>query len=95
MEELLTFGEALSELKQGNKVMRKGWNGKNMWLALTPGSIINKISARSGAALKLAEEGADTIVINDHIDMRTADGSVCCGWLASQSDMLAEDWVVV
>ena len=33
--------------------------------------------------------------LNPHIDMRTADGTMVIGWLASQTDMLAEDWVVV
>jgi len=91
----LSFGDALVYLKAGERVARKGWNGKGMWLALTSGSTIPKEHARSGAVLALANEGAEAITINDHIDMRTADGSVCCGWLASQADMLSDDWVVL
>jgi len=94
-DDLMDFGKALNVLKTGGRVARKGWNGKGMWIALTKGSTIPKDLARSGAVLKLAEEGVDEITINDHIDMRTADGSICCGWVASQADMLSEDWLQV
>jgi hypothetical protein len=88
------FGGAIQALKHGLKARRKGWNGKGMWLAIQKGSTISKEMARGGVAKLLADEGAQSIVINDHIDMKTADGSICIGWLASQSDMLAEDWEV-
>jgi len=91
----MDFGQALKSLKEGKRVARKGWNGKGMWLALTKGSTIKNKDARSGAVLAAANDGAYSITINDHIDMLTADGSICCGWLASQSDMLSEDWHVV
>jgi len=94
-DDLMDFGKALKILKKGGRVTRKGWNGKGTWLALTKGSTIPKDLARCGAVLKLAEEGVDEITINDHIDMRTAEGSICCGWVASQADMLSEDWVQV
>lgn len=91
-----TFGEAIEILKKGGRVARAGWNGKNMWLALTAGSVISKSEARSGAALKYAETGeVDLITIGSHIDMKSADGSIVVGWLASQTDMLAEDWVAI
>jgi len=89
------FGKAIEALKKGERVARKGWNGKDMWLALTKGSTIANKDARSGAVLAAANAGAYSITINDHIDMKTADGSVCCGWLASQADMLSDDWVIV
>lgn len=101
------FGAALSALKQGYRVARRGWNGKGMWLALTPGSEISALDAKSGATLKHASdilpEGsscldalkAPKITIGAHIDMKAADGSLVIGWLASQTDMLAEDWTVL
>ena len=91
----MDFGQAMSAMKDGERVARKGWNGKGMWIAITPGSTIKKEFARSGAVLKLAEEGQSEITIGDHIDMKAADDSVVCGWLASQTDMLAEDWSIV
>lgn len=98
----MTFGDALRELKAGARVRRAGWNGKGMWIALTPGSTFPVEAARAGAAAKLAlKERAvlapdpPPIVVNPHIDMRAADGSLVIGWLASQTDMLAEDWELV
>ena len=103
----MTFGEALDEMKMGRKVQRAGWNGKGMWVALTPGSTFPLELAREGAAQHLADEvratqasppgqlDTYTITINPHLDMRAADGSLVVGWLASQTDMLAADWSVV
>lgn len=90
-----TFGEALEFLKDGKKVARKGWNGKGMYLALQRGSIITPAQARNGIAKCLADEGRESIVICSHIDMKASDGSVVVGWLASQTDMLSEDWIEV
>ncbi len=92
----MNFGQAIEALKEGRRVMRAGWNGKGMWLALTPASVIPSSAARSGAALaKSVHEPSDTITIGAHIDMRAADGTIVVGWLASQTDMLAEDWSTV
>lgn len=93
----MNFGQALEQLKQGKRVARSGWNGKGMWLALTPESSIYPEDARSGAVLAKAKLDPDTslIVIRAHIDMCTVDGSIQVGWLASQTDMLADDWSVV
>jgi len=91
----MTFGLAIEALKRGERVARAGWNGKGMWIALQAGSVITPEQARGGAAKGRAEEGAEEITITPHIDMRAADGSVVVGWLASQTDMLAEDWAIV
>lgn len=91
----MSFGMAIEALKKGMKVARAGWNGKGMWLAIQPGSVISPEHARGGAAKGRAEEGSDSIVILPHIDMRAADGSIVVGWLASQTDMLADDWTTV
>ena len=94
------FDGAILHLKAGNRVARAGWNGKGMWIALTPGSVILLSLARSGAAVKLAEDLRDagdvgSMAIAPHIDMKAADGTLVIGWLASQTDMLADDWMVV
>jgi putative NADPH-quinone reductase len=97
----LTFGQALEALKAGKKVSRVGWNGKDMWIALTTGSEIPLYEARSGAVKVRAEElNTSTnmvmqIKILPHIDMKSATGEMVIGWLASQTDMLAEDWCVL
>lgn len=96
MEPRFDFSEALKRLKAGKRVCRSGWNGKGMWLALTPSTTISNDQARRGAALMVANiDNPSTIEIGGHIDMRAADGSLVIGWLASQTDMLANDWMEV
>lgn len=88
----MNFGEALEALKQGEKVARAGWNGKGMWLGL--------VSAENYMILKAPHgDGQDTEDGECHgllpwIGMKTADHKFV-PWLASQTDMLAEDWIVV
>ena len=89
------FGWAIRRLKEGKMVAREGWNGKGMWIALTPGSTISNDLARSGATKALAQQRPGDIDILGHIDMKSADGKIVVGWLASQTDMLAEDWMEV
>ncbi len=86
------FGWALQQLKQGNKVAREGWNGKGMFIILVPSS--PNIKPVAGTPYSKAGIIAE-VTINAHIDMYTADGSMQPGWLASQSDMLANDWEIV
>lgn len=91
----MTFGLAIEALKQGAKVARAGWNGKGMWLVLVPGNpmVITQEGTPYHQAGVLATE------ILPHIDMWTvnAEGrrAMLPGWLASQTDMLAEDWMIV
>lgn len=93
----MTFGQAIEALKAGQRVARSGWNGKGMWLAYTPGSEFAPEHAKPGhaAAHRAAEAPTTPVRLCAHIDMRAADGSMVIGWLASQTDMLAEDWSVV
>lgn len=95
----LDFGDVVRGLKAGKRFARAGWNGKAMWIAMQAGSTIMAGDARGGAAACRANETGMTsdskISILPHIDMRSADGSIVVGWLASQTDMLAEDWVEV
>lgn len=84
------FSEALLALKHGYKVARSGWNGKNMFLFLVPGStfIVNR-----PPLLGIYPEGTE-IKYHAHVDMRTADGQIV-PWLCSQTDLLASDWGIV
>lgn len=96
----MTFGLAIEALKKGHKVARKGWNGKGMYIYLVQGTMVDKEFLRNEAYKNLKDDegamnGTDVVIFNSHIDMRTADGSICIGWLASQIDMLAEDWTFV
>ena len=88
--ESMSFGLAIEALKAGKKVSRAGWNGKGMFLFLVPGSTF-KVSR--APLLGIYQEGTE-INYCPHIDMKTADGKVV-PWLASQTDVLADDWVIV
>lgn len=91
-----SFGVALDYLKQGKKVSRRGWNGKGMFLVLCPGSEVPADHMRVKAVKEFyLNEGRVSVIINPHIDMKAADGSYVTGWLASQTDMLADDWYIV
>jgi hypothetical protein len=88
----LNFGLAIEALKMGEKVARKGWNGKGMWLIQVPASPnIKPVAGTPYSNAGLVEK----VTIDSHIDMFTAQGSMQPGWLASQADMLADDWEVV
>ena len=86
----MNFGEALELVKSGSKVAREGWNGKSMFIFLVPGSTFR---VSRPPLLGIYPEGTE-IKYHAHIDMRTADGTIV-PWLASQSDLPSEDWVVV
>ena len=97
----MNFGLAIEAMKKGLKVARTGWNGKGVWIAYTPGSEFKADFAKEGHAAKhraneLVEfEEEQNIVLLPHFDMRSANGDMVIGWLASQTDMLADDWQIV
>ena len=74
----ISFGKALEALKRGERITRKGWNGKNM-------SVFLETNITAG----------DNVPLLPCIVMRTVAGKYQPGWLASQADMLAEDWYVL
>jgi hypothetical protein len=76
------FGQALVLLRDGKRVMRSGWNGKNMFLVL-----IQAVDIRLPYELKELWE----LPQRPFIMMRDAQ-CMLVPWLASQTDILAEDW---
>ena len=93
----LTFGLAIECMKQGYKVARAGWNGKGMWCIYNPGSKGKVYPMLNGSVYK--DHGLDECEILPHFDMYTINShgrrAMLPGWLASQSDMDAEDWGIV
>lgn len=89
----MDFGGALQSLKAHFRVRRFGWNGKGMWLSLTPGRVVEQHHFWSGhnAAFAARQPGQAAEVL-PYITMKTADDKIV-PWLASQTDILAEDWV--
>ena len=91
-----SFGDAINFLKAGKKVARKGWNGKGMFLVLCPGSEVPSDHMRVKPVKKFyQQEGRVSVIIAPHIDLKATDGTYVTGWLASQTDMLADDWFTV
>ena len=84
----LNFGLALEAAKKGMRIARAGWNGKGMYVFLA-----DEMDFHTYADLSEFEENC--VKVLDCLCMRTADGSICPGWLASQTDMLADDWTVL
>ena len=84
-EATFSFGEAIKYLKRGMKVARKGWNGKKQYIQLA-----------SGISYKTADNqivNCEHDAIGNKAVAFVGTSGVQMGWLASQADMLAEDWV--
>ncbi len=78
----MNFGNAVNAMEVGKKVARKGWNGKGMFLFIVAGD---------AWGFESDIEGIDGLCGAPFICMKTADNKLI-PWLASQSDVLAEDW---
>ena len=76
------FSNALRELVKGRRIARSGWNGKNMWLVYITDYSIHQIF-----------DGSLYPLLN-FIAMKTADNKMV-PWLASQTDILANDWNIL
>lgn len=89
---LFNFGDALNHLKEGRKVSRIGWNGKGMFLVL---AYPDYKDGRNNASVQFNKsfDGVGCHLEN-FIAMKTADNKLI-PWLASQADVLAEDWTIV
>ena len=99
-----SFSWALVKLKEGYAVTRHtGWNGKNMFIYLVAGSEVSpeklrneaftQVRSRIIAEMKEGEESS-SVNIRPHIDMRDAQGDIAVGWVPSQADMFAKDWMI-
>lgn len=96
----MSFGHAIAALKEGKKVARSGWNGKGMFLYHVPA---NSYPAQTDAAkaywkdkqpIQTDSMTAIMVPYGAYIAMKTAQENVV-PWLASQTDVLADDWCVV
>ena len=83
----MNFGQALEALKEGGKVSRHGWNSKGMWLELQVPDARSKMTLPY-IYLNYPATPASNSAPENHINARVP-------WLASQTDVLADDWGVV
>lgn len=89
-ERMFSFETALRYIKDGKRVARKNWNGQEMFIFLVPGSTFK---VNRAPLLGIYPEGTE-ITYHAHIDMKTTQGYIV-PWLASQADLLSNDWVLV
>jgi len=108
MKSNLKFGEALEAVKRGQLIAREDWNGKGMFVFQRPADELN-IETLLG--LKSLPKGVKDYYEKKHqpiitkydvittftayLCMKAADDSIVNGWLASQTDMLADDWCIL
>lgn len=86
----MDFSGALFSIKQGNRLRRTGWNGPDQFVFLVPGS---KFFVNRPPLLGIYPKGTQ-IDYQAHIDIRNQQGQIV-PWLASQGDLMAEDWEVL
>lgn len=89
----LTFGLAIEAAKRGHKITRRGWNGKGMWVVYRTG-YPEGIPCNKNTAEAVGIPEGTLFKVRPYLQMRCADGSFQM-WLASQSDILEEDWMIV
>ena len=108
---MANFGAAIQAAKNGGRIARKGWNGKGMFVFERPADelkvsfIIDTVKSlpqsvkdffKEKDALEMpSEQGLSKVKFGSYLCMYAADGSIVNGWLASQTDMLAEDWIIL
>ncbi len=90
----MNFGDAIQAAKKGCRIARAGWNGKGMWVAYSPGCQLPAERFFADANRKYAVECGGSAEVLPCFTMKTATGEILPGWLASQTDMLAEDWEI-
>lgn len=88
----MTFGQAIEALKVGQKVARAGWNGKGMFLYHVPAAAYPAQRNPQGTMVGVFPD--DMVPYCAYIAMKTAQNNVV-PWLASQTDVLADDWSII
>lgn len=84
----MNFGLAIEAAKKGLRVARAGWNGKDMYVFLAE-------SIEFTTMADMSEFGDQEVEVSDLLVLRTAQKTLQPGWLATQSDILADDWYIV
>ena len=85
----MKIGDAIHLMRDGERMQRKGWNGKDMFIYIVPAA---SYPAQRGAAKAWAGEEA-MIPYQEYVAMKTVGGTVV-PWLCSQTDLLCDDWSI-
>jgi hypothetical protein len=86
------FDDALPALRDGQKLGRAGWNGKGMFIYLVPANSYPASNNTLGTMKGVFPD--DMVPYGAYLAMKTAQNNVV-PWLASQTDILADDWEIV
>ena len=108
-QNLVDFGEAIKSLKAGKRIQRKGWNGKGMFVFMqvpssVPAEVVPRMSSLPDAVKVEFSRRLDSmnkdlkvdagIRYQNQLAMVYPDNTIF-GWLASPSDILSEDWIIL
>ena len=105
----MTFSEALEQLKLGKKLKRKNWNGKDQFIFLIHGENIQAAYSAWMSDYWTDDDSdndSDNDILSHFIDksdislpnflaIKTTSNQIQLGWLASQADMLSDDWETI
>lgn len=96
MKALITFDQALIQLKAGQKVAREGWNGKGMWVSKGDGCTdLPADQFWNPHAREHANNNGGVATVQPYLLMKNAQGEIQMGWAPTQSDLFADDWQIV
>lgn len=90
----MVFGKAIELVKEGKKVARRDGMEKGMFISMTNGKVLDiaKDDIWTKNVKDVAISNGGVVELLPYLVMKTADNKIQIGWLASQSDILAEDW---
>lgn len=91
-----SFSKALELLKQDQKITRKGWNGKDQWIAINgyKPHVVSEYQFWSKHNAEYAKDNGGTAEVLPCITLKNAQGQIVMGWIPSTGDLLAEDWMI-
>ena len=101
----MDFSNALYALKQGKRVQRKGWNGAGLFAFMRPSDeltrtvLVNNVKSLPKSVKDYydtpSEKSKETIKFTSYLCIKTIDEDIANGWIPSQTDLMAEDWVIL
>lgn len=90
----MDIGYAVKAMKDGHKVTRPGWNGKGAYLWMKFPVTVKSEWCKDPMLKDIADANGGEIEALGTICMKTADNKILTGWVASQTDLLANDWII-
>lgn len=93
----LSFSDALTLLKRGYRVARKNWNANNQWLSVSnlDTAAVEAKNFWSPHNREYAEQNGGVAIVAPCITIKNAQGLIVMGWVPSQGDLFANDWMTV